>query len=87
MPFDDIPLIDIPIVDKDRYDYTDFPITAENYQESVEYSCENSHVGAKPAMLVDTVIYNPANGRFKTGGGLVYVCPRCLKPVMLDVEE
>ena len=87
MPFDDIPLSDMPLVDKDKYNYADFSVTGENYKESETYSCENSHIGAKPALLVDTLQYNPATARFKTEGVLVYVCPLCLEPVMLDDEN
>ncbi len=72
----------------DRLDYTDFEITAENYDPALNhlYECENGHTGAKAALLADSKSFNPNNGRFSMEGVVVYICPRCTKPVALYSE-
>lgn len=82
MVFDNTPLSSISLIDNSRYDYKDFEVTAENYHAEKMYDCENSHVGAEPALLVDSLSYDPSSARFAAAGIVVYVCPTCHQPAM-----
>ena len=74
----------------DRYDYTDFPVTDENFNEHATYECERGHnlgyVEAKPMLLRDSAVYDPRDGRFSLSGVVVYVCMLCENPVS-EAEE
>lgn len=82
-------LRELKIISDDRLNYRDFEVTALNYKEgqSLSYGCENDHTGAEPALLIDGSSYNPNDGRFDMGGIIVYVCPRCKKPVYGDDDD
>ena len=71
-------------VNNERYSDKDFEITAVNYNAANQYGCEDSHTGAKPALLNYSSSYNPSNGEFSVDGLVVYVCPVCEKPVFED---
>lgn len=81
MAFDSVNLNKTGFV-QGAWDYQDFEVTSENYDEEVVYECENGHTGAEPALLEDCSSYNPINGRFEIKGVVVYVCPTCCQPVI-----
>lgn len=89
MRFDFDNINNTPVMNNEKYNYFDFKVTDLNYIDSdnevnERYSCEDGHIGAAPALLVDGSTYNPNNGRFDRSGIVVYVCPTCYKPVELD---
>lgn len=81
-------LKELNFVCNDYFNYEDFEVTALNYEVDKAkiglYGCENSHKGAEAALLMDGSSYNPNDGRFNMQGIVVYVCPRCKKPVFED---
>lgn len=81
-------LKELDFVSNENLNYEDFEITALNYEankaNSGLYGCENSHTGAEAALLMDSSSYNPNDGRFEMEGIVVYVCPRCKRPVFED---
>lgn len=80
MRFDPDNIKETKFVDE-RYDYTDFPITDENFQDGCLYECDYGHTGAKPMLLKDSSMYDPRDGRFKIEGVVVYACRVCEQPV------
>ena len=80
-------LKELDIISNERFDYNDFEITSLNHKNDATYGCENSHTGAKAALLVDSSSYNPNDGRFDMKGIVVYICPRCEKPVFEDNDD
>ena len=73
---------ELKILDNEKHNYKDFEIDATNYDGSKSYGCENDHSGAKAALLSHSSSFDPKTGDFETAGTIVYVCPRCEKPVM-----
>lgn len=74
-------LKELDIILSENLDYKDFAVTSLNHKNDMPYACENDHTGAEAALLVDSSSYNPNDGRFSMQGIVVYICPRCKKPV------
>lgn len=73
---------ELRILDNEKHNHADFEVDATNYDASKEYGCENDHSGVKAAILSHSTSFNPKTGDFDLAGTIVYVCPRCEKPVM-----
>lgn len=68
-------------IDSSNVDIEAFGVTPLNYCGISDYSCENDHSGAIPALVMNSSSYNPANAMFTVEGAVVYVCPTCKLPV------
>lgn len=84
MPIEIEELNDMRFINYHVRDYDQFKITGANYDETVEYGCENSHIGAVPALLNQSASYNPNTAEFTVSGLVVYVCPTCKSPVFIN---
>ena len=82
--FDVSELSELSFVDTTRNNYSDYLVTAVNYDEKKTYFCENDHEDVSAAVLPHQSSFDPKTGDFSTAGTIVMVCRRCGKPAMTE---